>query len=156
MKCYTHPDVEAVGTCVSCGKAVCTGCAVDVAGKIHCQRCVAVGAARGASATGGLPTNPLAIVSLVLGVLGLLGGFCTGPIGALLLGAPAAVTGWVARQQLAESGQDQQGMQFATIGLVLGGVVVALSLVLTLLALIIWGGSVGLGLCSSLFGQRQY
>lgn len=39
MKCYTHPDSEAIGTCTNCGKPVCTLCAVEVNGKIVCRSC---------------------------------------------------------------------------------------------------------------------
>ena len=37
MKCYNHPERDAVGVCVGCGKAaVCKECAVEVDGKIYC------------------------------------------------------------------------------------------------------------------------
>lgn len=40
MKCYVHPDVDAVGTCTNCGKSVCSNCAVEMNGKIVCKSCV--------------------------------------------------------------------------------------------------------------------
>jgi hypothetical protein len=36
LKCYVHPDVDAVGVCSSCGRGVCRACAVKVGGKIYC------------------------------------------------------------------------------------------------------------------------
>jgi len=40
MKCYNHSDVDATGVCVSCGKAVCKDCGVDVNGKLMCKSCL--------------------------------------------------------------------------------------------------------------------
>ena len=37
LKCYLHPDVDAVGVCTSCGRGVCRACAVKVGGKIYCR-----------------------------------------------------------------------------------------------------------------------
>lgn len=39
MKCYVHPDAEAVGTCTQCGKNVCSNCAMEVDGKLVCKTC---------------------------------------------------------------------------------------------------------------------
>ena len=39
MKCYVHPDIEAVGTCMNCGRAVCSDCSLDIAGKMTCKAC---------------------------------------------------------------------------------------------------------------------
>jgi TM2 domain-containing membrane protein YozV len=40
MKCYVHPDAEAVGTCTNCGKTVCSNCALEMNGKLVCKSCV--------------------------------------------------------------------------------------------------------------------
>ena len=40
MKCSVHAEVEAVGMCVHCGKAVCSTCRNIVKGKIYCPACV--------------------------------------------------------------------------------------------------------------------
>ena len=40
MKCYVHPDVDAVGTCTNCGKSVCSNCIVEMNGKVVCKACV--------------------------------------------------------------------------------------------------------------------
>lgn len=39
MKCFNHPDVEAVGVCVRCGKAVCKECQRIAEGKVFCPSC---------------------------------------------------------------------------------------------------------------------
>lgn len=36
VRCETHPDAEAVGACVMCGKPVCHACAVRKQGKVFC------------------------------------------------------------------------------------------------------------------------
>jgi len=36
MKCHLHPDRDAVGYCVACGKGVCAECRREVAGTIRC------------------------------------------------------------------------------------------------------------------------
>lgn len=40
MNCYYHPDREAIGTCVSCGKPTCAECKVVLAEKFYCNPCV--------------------------------------------------------------------------------------------------------------------
>lgn len=133
MKCYYHPEVDAVATCTACGKAICQSCAVNVAGRLVCQPCLASGTAVGSRAVDTTPTNSLAIISLVLGILGLLGCVCGGSLGGILFGIPAGITGWMARKQLLQTGQSQQGLQLATVGLVLGIAEVILSIGILLL-----------------------
>ena len=43
MKCYNHEEASAVGTCVSCGKAICDDCTVRVQDKLVCRECLAAG-----------------------------------------------------------------------------------------------------------------
>jgi uncharacterized membrane protein len=43
MKCYNHPETDAVGACVSCNKAVCSECGVEVEGRLLCRECLAAG-----------------------------------------------------------------------------------------------------------------
>lgn len=43
MRCYSHPERDAVGACVSCGRAVCDECRVEVQGKVLCRECLARG-----------------------------------------------------------------------------------------------------------------
>ena len=111
MKCYYHPAVEAVATCANCGKAICQTCSVDVAGRLICQQCLASGSAARFQTQPTKPTNTLAIVSLILGILGLCGG--------LPFSIAAWVTGHIARKQLSEN-PNQEGMQLANAGRWLG------------------------------------
>jgi len=147
MKCYYHPEIDAVATCTTCGKAICQSCAVNVAGRLVCQPCLASGAAVRSRAADATPTNPLAIISLVLGILGLLGCVCGAGIGGIIFGVPAGITGWIARKQLLQAGQSQQGLQLATVGLVLGVAEVTMGIVV----LVLYGGSTFL---SQLLQQR--
>lgn len=39
MKCYFHDQKDAVGFCVTCGRAMCKPCAVTVGGRLHCESC---------------------------------------------------------------------------------------------------------------------
>lgn len=39
MKCFNHQDIDAVGVCTSCGKNICSNCAMEVGGKIICKSC---------------------------------------------------------------------------------------------------------------------
>ena len=152
MKCYYHPEAEAVATCTDCGKAICQICAVNVAGKLLCQQCLASGATVRGRAVEGVSTNPLAIISLVLGILGLLGCTCGGSIGGILFGVPAGITGWIARNQILQGEQNKQGLQLATVGLVLGIV----ELILSIVVLVLFGSVYGWALLSGLLQQSSY
>lgn len=86
---------------------------------------------------GGSKNNTLAIISLVAGIVGLvlscLGfftaafmvGYVCGCVG-LLAGIAALITGFLARSQIAESGESGSGMALA--GMILGGIQVVLLL----------------------------
>ena len=38
--CYIHPDTQAIGTCVGCGKFICEGCNTEIKGKNYCKKCL--------------------------------------------------------------------------------------------------------------------
>lgn len=40
MNCYVHPDKGAIGTCVGCGKFICSECCTEIKGKNYCKNCV--------------------------------------------------------------------------------------------------------------------
>lgn len=124
MDCYYHPSIQASATCVSCGKAICQSCAVDISGRINCQSCVSTG--RVSQPT--KPTNQLAVASVVLGVLSL----C---LGGLIFSIPAWILGNMAQKQLEEN-PNQEGTQLAKIGKTIGMIVTIL--VGSLLALYIF------------------
>lgn len=129
MKCYYHPAVEAVATCSNCGRAICEQCSVDVSGKVMCRECIS-----NSQANQGRTPDPLAIISLVLGVLGVLALCCGGPIGGIPVGGAAAVTGWIAKNRvLKKDDPGQYGKEFALAGLILGAVEVGFGLVFLLI-----------------------
>jgi hypothetical protein len=111
MKCYYHPEIEAIATCVVCGKGICKICSVDVAGRITCQRCLALGNITPLQTQSSNPTNTLAIISLILGVLGLCGG--------VFFSIPAWIIGHIAQKQILET-PHQEGVQLASAGKILG------------------------------------
>src|SRR5215471_2315951 len=41
MKCFYHPEQDAVGMCSQCGKAACHNCMKEVEGGILCKGCIA-------------------------------------------------------------------------------------------------------------------
>jgi len=43
MKCWSHPEQDAVAICKSCGKGVCKDCVVDVRGDSYCKACIESG-----------------------------------------------------------------------------------------------------------------
>ncbi len=43
MKCYLHSEADCVGACTSCGRGICSVCAVETKGKLVCRSCLAEG-----------------------------------------------------------------------------------------------------------------
>lgn len=43
MRCFFHPTAEAVGVCVSCGKAICQECLKTVDDRGYCPPCFETG-----------------------------------------------------------------------------------------------------------------
>lgn len=69
MECYVHPNVDAIGTCTSCGRGICSDCAVEVRGKLMCRDCLAAGKAT----TREVDPNTAFLIELIGGFFGLLG-----------------------------------------------------------------------------------
>lgn len=42
MKCFNHPQSDAVGICAQCNRAVCRQCVEDIGGILLCMNCLAV------------------------------------------------------------------------------------------------------------------
>ena len=65
MKCAVHPEVEAVGFCRNCGKAMCAGCVRPVRDMLYCEDCLAglmgIAAPPRADAYGALPGSAAAL-----------------------------------------------------------------------------------------------
>jgi hypothetical protein len=55
MNCNIHPNMDAVGNCVSCGRGVCEECKVRINNLVHCRECVEAGRVKGAQAQPGPP-----------------------------------------------------------------------------------------------------
>jgi hypothetical protein len=89
------------------------------------------------------------MVSLGLGILGLVGCFCWGTFG-IIFGTLAAITGFMARKQIVASQGIQQGIQLAKIGMVMGIAEVALGLIIVLAIL----GFYGVGFFIQFLQQR--
>jgi len=82
MKCAAHPDADAVGVCVNCGRAVCSRCRTVVSGKTYCPAC----APRASDPVKKQETGkPVAggILGIIAGVLGL-------ALGAILIAGGSA------------------------------------------------------------------
>lgn len=169
MKCYYHSDIDAVATCTGCGRAVCQSCAVDVAGKTHCQECLAKGIAAKKQPMGAMstPTNLMAVTSMLTGLGGWLlwalllcfnatigtlvavatlglGLLCLLPIAFIpdFLWIAAVVTGHTALRQLERSGENGHGM--AKTGLISGYIGLGLTLLgcLAIAIILATGGTV--------------
>ncbi len=98
MKCYMHPEVEATGTCTSCGRPVCPECSMNVAGKITCKACAEALATQCATAPKKEPWLAL-VLSLIGGMVsGLfigLGQLYNGQIKKAIILSVAHVAGWI-------------------------------------------------------------
>jgi hypothetical protein len=86
MKCAVHSDVDAVGYCRNCGKAMCSTCVRPVRDVLYCEDCLAtimgipgavpVGATSAApSSPGGMPPLPPARTASSPGIALILGFF---------------------------------------------------------------------------------
>jgi hypothetical protein len=77
MRCAIHPEEEAVGTCLQCGKAVCLACRTTVEGKIYCPVCAAKVYETAAGKRTGKP--------IVGGILGIIAGAINFSVGIILI-----------------------------------------------------------------------
>lgn len=141
MQCYNHPQRGAVSLCAYCGKAICSECSVDVEGKTYCQDCLSRGLLPQRRELPHEPTNPLAIVSLILGILGLCGG--------LPFAAGAWIVGGKAIAQIEQGSTKQGGLELARIGRGLGIAATALYGAILLCSLVLYS----LGLLGSVLQQ---
>ena len=81
MKCATHPDVDAVGVCVNCGRAVCSTCRTVVGGKTYCPACAA-------SVSDVVKRKPTA-KPIAGGILGIIAGVLGSVLGVILIAGGA-------------------------------------------------------------------
>jgi len=71
MKCYRHPDKEAVGSCSNCGKRLCKKCMETKDEKILCKECLQTKAAT-------LNVSLYNLIGAFLGWLGAINSFAMG------------------------------------------------------------------------------
>ncbi len=86
------------------------------------------------------PSNNLALVSLVTGILSFLGHVIP-LVGGSTLAIVAIVTGYIARNQIKETGE--QGMTSATVGMILG--IANLALVFIIVLVVLFAIALGFG-----------
>lgn len=65
MKCAVHPEVEAIGYCRNCGKALCGVCARPVRDVLYCEECLAGAVGLGGPAAPSAPAATAAAVGSV-------------------------------------------------------------------------------------------
>jgi len=82
MKCSTHPDVDAVGVCVNCGRAVCSTCRTVVGGKTYCPAC--------ATSVSDVLKRELTAKPIAGGILGIIAGLIGLIIGVILIAGGSA------------------------------------------------------------------
>jgi len=123
MNCYIHPEREATGTCVGCGKLICGECTTAVLDKNYCPQCVAKGVPYQTSTS----TNALAIISLIFGIISIPTAFCYGC--GVIFAIVAIITGLIARSQIKQSAIRQSGGGLALTGLIIGSIVTALAII---------------------------
>lgn len=141
MNCYYHPEFAATATCVSCGKAICTSCAVNVSGRVHCQPCISGGKVSQINR----PNNTTAVISLVLGILSL----C---LGGIFFSIPAWILGNMAIKQIEEN-PNQDGMQLAKAGKMIGMIVTIIFISILVLYILFLIGVVGISFLDSIIQQ---
>ena len=122
MKCYNHSEIDATATCTRCGKAICSSCAVDVSGRITCTECLSSGNVNRFQNQATRPSNTLAIISLVFGILGICSMVFAGGI---FFSIPAWITGHIALNQIHDD-PNQDGEQLAKTGKIMGMVITIL------------------------------
>ena len=89
-------------------------------------------------------TNTMSLISLITGIISVLTGilslcaWCLGGI-PLLFGIAGAVTGYLAKKQIDESGGPQSSRKMASAGMILGLVGIGLSLIFIVLGIIYSG-----------------
>ncbi|MCD1295231.1 hypothetical protein CUJ83_09495 [Methanocella sp. CWC-04] len=107
MKCYIHPEADSTGTCVRCGRPVCSECAASIDGNIVCRQC-SQAPVTGTIAYGTAPaTKKDPVVALLLSLIG-------GLVSGLLIGLGQIY-----------NGQVKKGLILIFGNLILGGVLVA-------------------------------
>lgn len=93
-------------------------------------------------------SRTMAIISLVLGIIGIVGACCGGVFGGIFTGLPALILGWIARKKAIEYEQEGDVMNMAMAGLILGILEVMFGVLGFIFMFLCFGGSFFLGLLS--------
>jgi len=88
MKCFNHPEEDAVGVCKSCGKGVCQECAVIIAGGNYCKTCLETGRVK--ATTVQIPVQPVAVARP--SGIPTRASFIVGGVGAIISGVAALLS----------------------------------------------------------------
>ena len=72
MNCHYHPDRDAVGACVNCGRLVCPECKTVLGGRVHCNPCAETVFA-GRSTSLAEPTQPVTYSKALRWISGIMG-----------------------------------------------------------------------------------
>jgi len=68
MKCYNHPEKDAIGTCARCGRGICPECNVPIDGKDTCKNCAGIIASHSHAATHKEPVLALILSFFIPGM----------------------------------------------------------------------------------------
>lgn len=79
MKCTNHPEVDAQGMCVYCGKPFCKDCLVEVKGKMYCKDDIGNVVDDAKQASSGQPTINITNSNENVNTNANIGGFAYGP-----------------------------------------------------------------------------
>jgi len=114
--CVNHPDVDATAPCTHCGRAFCSGCLVELVGRLLCAECkdtalrdILVSRQR----------HPQALPALIVPIIGL--------VTCVFLPVTSSVGLWLGWQALREIQADPRysGRTLALAGLVVSGATLA-------------------------------
>lgn len=96
MKCERHPEEDAIGVCMACGRGVCASCQVPYRGVLHCPACLQAGRLAPGPGAGvprrarGRPSRTLLLAGMVGSVVLFVGAVSTLALRALFMGATFA------------------------------------------------------------------
>jgi len=96
MKCYIHPERDAVGVCVMCGHGVCEACSIVLNGKTYCKQCMEkiVTKSTGEAAPRAASITIASIFLYIFGALGIIGSLFALAIGGAIGSISSSIAGF--------------------------------------------------------------